>query len=468
MKAGEKKLEKLLKEILRGKPVMPGDLLFHWTRLGHAGDRALIRVLNRQHGWPMFIRWASSDNIVTTKLESLVEQAGIPEEALEPLLQIGIEPAGADSPRKGAIWIREAAAAGRKEDWDRARSWMTHDPDLFEGVIDLLEEIPDAAPFLASLLPEHLSDRQDHLVRKALYRFEQRGVETRSSKGVSWAERELFVFGENVLPLWQPILYFRTHSPFTDLGDLYVIHVQEGRDFEPPEKRDDIRINSAGLLKLAEEYSRNVETRGGIKISFHSVSPNHARYFLRKSAALLKGTPGTRNIQDFLKFIGSGETEDPLEKLTPASGGSIPEAAFFRSWILNPEDLDDYFQRLNATENGPILLTGSNLTEIKLAAGLEAFRKYFDGRNRSLWALAFEKAAFFLRRSEPEPAKSALSVARSLGNVDVPAEEIRALAILWERSIEYASKLKKAQADQEKRESLIMTPEEFQQRYQRK
>ena len=468
MKADEKKLEKLVKDVLREKPVSSGDILFHWTQLGSAGDRIVIRVLNRQHGWPAFVSWASPDSLVTARLESLADKAGITEDAAESLQKIGITPVLPDSARTRASWIREVAAAGKTEDWDRARSWMLHDPDIFEGVLDLLDEIPESAPFLASILSEPLSDRQDHLVRKALYRFEQRGIGTRSSAGVSWLERELFVFGENVLPLWQPVLYFRTHSPFTDLGDLYVIHIQEGLDFEPPEKRENIRINSAGLLKLADEYSRNVATRGGIKIPFHSISTGNARYFLFQSAALLEGTPGFRTMEDFLKFIGKGEIENPFERIASHSSGTFPESKYFESWILNPADLDDYFQRLDSTEQGPILLTGSNLTEMKHAAALEAFEKYFDQKNRLLWSLAFEKAAFFLLQSEPDSANIALSVSRALSDFNRSAKEIPAIAILWERSVEYAAKLRKAREEQEKRESLIMTPGEFQQRYQRK
>jgi len=468
MKADEKKLEKLVKDILRGKSVSSGDILYHWTHLASAGDRIVIRALNRQHGWQAFINWGSSDSLITARLESLVDQAGITDEALESLGQIGIVSAVSDSPRTRALWIRDAAASGRRTDWERARAHILHDPDLFEGVLDLLKEIPETAPFLISVLSETLSDRQDHLVRKALYRFEQRGVGGRSGAAVPWMERELFVFGENVLPQWQPILYFRTHSPFTDLGDLYVIQLQEGQDFEPPEKRENIRINSGGLLNLAQEYSQNVEARGGIKIPFHSISAGQARYFLWKSAALLEGTSGSRNIEDFLRFIGKEGIEDPFGPVAPTPAAVFPESRFFESWILNPQDLDDYFQRLDSTEQGPILLTGSNLTEVKHAAALEAFEKYFDQKNRSLWSLAFEKAAFFLLRTEPDSSSLALSISRALSDFNVSAKEIPSIAILWERSVEYAGNLRKAQEEQEKRESLIMTPGEFQQRYQRK
>ena len=88
MKPDERKLEKLVKDILRGKSVSSGDLLFHWTQLANAGDRIVIRVLNRQHGWPAFIRWGASDSLVTARLESLADRAGITEEAIESLGQI--------------------------------------------------------------------------------------------------------------------------------------------------------------------------------------------------------------------------------------------------------------------------------------------------------------------------------------------------------------------------------------------
>src|SRR5262249_13218338 len=158
--------------------------------------------------------------------------------------------------------------------------------------------------FLTTLLEESLDRPHDQIVRKALYRMKQRGVASEEpNAGQPSMTRELFSLGENRLARWQPMLYFRAHSAFTDTEDLFVLQLEEGRQFGPAEQRRDVQMESKILQELSYRYAESLERQSGMKINFHAVPSVHARFFLQKSAELLEGSAGERGMTDFLKFI---------------------------------------------------------------------------------------------------------------------------------------------------------------------
>src|SRR5262249_12029811 len=133
-----------------------------------------------------------------------------------------------------AWWIRDVVANGSRDEWERARLMMTRDNALFEGALGLIENVPEASvpEFLTTLLEAALDPDQDQQVRKSLYRLRQKGMETPVRSATAFTEKEIFVFGETRVPLFQPLLYSRASSVFSDRGDLQVINIEEGNDFK--------------------------------------------------------------------------------------------------------------------------------------------------------------------------------------------------------------------------------------------
>src|SRR5439155_10449071 len=116
--------------------------------------------------------------------------------------------------------------------------------------------------------------------------------------------------------------------------------------------------------ELSGRYSEGLEKQSGMKIGFQYTAPANARFFLQKSADLLKGTSGERAISDFLKFIGDGKTEDPLVEFETKEGyvpdlqqaSAVLENPYFLHWVFTTEELAGFIEELEKMEQGPIVL----------------------------------------------------------------------------------------------------------------
>ncbi len=336
---------------------------------------------------------------------------------------------------------------------------------------------PASSTFLAALVEDtSLSEAQHHAVRKALYRLRQKGIEMQSTTEVQAGIRELFAVAENRIARWQPILYFRAHSSFSDAGDLYVLQLEESKNFEIAEQQRDLLIDAKAMSEMAEKYSANMEKHSGLKIPMRQMPSETGRYFLHRSLALLKDTTGERELSNFLRFIGPDESVNPglvFEtyegyKPGPEQASSILESPFFAYWMFTTEETAEFVKELAELEKGPIVLPPAQVAERKHDAVIDWLKSYFNSKNRAVWALAFEKASYFLRESDFSQAQSAWVLSQALADSEIPVETIPATNFLLDRSLRIAAEDRDSREKEEKKGSLIVSPQEYMSRQGRR
>jgi len=443
MKADERTLEKQLKRIIKGESADSILLVNHWRGLGRIGNQIVIRTLNRAGAWGSFANYASQQPAIQELAQRI--------EAL----------------RNEASKIVEQIESDPQNQWQSVQNQIRADEDLFDTVVVFLEasKSESSAEFVNSLLDQGFNKEQETRLRKLLYQFRQRGIRPEVEAASSQPVRELFFFGENKLPLWQPVLYFRPHSAFASNGDLLILRIIEGSEAAPPEQQRNVALNQSSMKQLAERYSAQLSRQLGIEIQFHAVEPAHARFLLRRSAELI---PESKPLQDFLKFIRPEPTKNPFEMLNKSETSATVDLfllePYFSHWTLNPHDIEEYLSQLAEQEKGPIILTGSSLAAKKMEIRNSFYQKVFTEHERSIWAFAFQKAGFFLEKSNPELSSAANYWAEQLQNPERQAENVEIAHVLFDRTVEIAIKQQKARQEEERKTSLIMTPDEFRQK----
>jgi urease gamma subunit len=448
-------------------------VFFHWKGLGASADRLVINQFNKQDGWHAFLKWIESQPDTLSMLSSLANRAGVPEEAAAALKKLGVKVDDVGSQRVLAFWIRDVVKDGKKEDLEKAQTLLLQDPDLLEGVLPMLEDlnVPEVAIFLNSLIKTGISNDADHLVRKSLYHLKQKGIALPEEPAKPQQAKDYLFLGENRIPLWQPVLYFRYGSSFSDTFDLYTIRIFEGRDITSLNQQRGFRVERAKLQKLVRGYSQQLQNEIGILIPFRSVSHEQGRYFLKKTMSLAQEEKNAAGVRDLLQLIGNEPVENPWVDFSGNSNSDLSstnanltqllESEYFQAWTFLAEDFQEYIAALDKLREGPIILTEHQIHEMSHASTAEALKKYMESPARDAWAFAFEKAAFFLRDSDVERATVAWNLSKLLEDRSVPPEQIPAVTILLNRMLALLEQQKQARLEEEKKSSVIMSPQEF-------
>ncbi|HSE43106.1 MAG TPA: hypothetical protein VLH08_20280, partial [Acidobacteriota bacterium] len=139
-------------------------------------------------------------------------------------------------------------------------------------------------------------------------------TETRPSR----IDRELWFFGENRLALWQPVLYFNPHSPFSNTGDLLILRILEGTECAPREQQPNLTLNADSMAQIAERYAAQLAQQLNLQLKFHRVRPAEARYLLLTSAELIANEDRARPLTDVLRFVNPEPKENLFEKIPEA------------------------------------------------------------------------------------------------------------------------------------------------------
>jgi len=454
---------------MRGESADSSLLAYHWRGLGQAGDQIVVRALNRAGGWDSFTRHASQQPAIRELVQGLSQTPGISQSGLAALRQEGLFQESDARLAQQALSIVQQIESARLDEWQSLQELLQTDPNLLDGVLLLLESssAESSAQFAHSLLDRGFSRDQETRIRKLLYHFRQKGIRPEIATTDAQTVRELFFFGENKLPLWQPVLYFRPHSGFTATGDLLILRILEGSESAPAEQQRNLALNHASMQQIAERYSAQLTEQLGIQIQFQAIDPAHARYLLRHSSELIPESSGRQPLQDFLKFIGPDPAQNPFVSLKEAQPGTFTNSdllirePYFAHWTLNPHDTEEYLVQLAAQEKGPIILTGTALAAKKQEIRTSFFQKVFTMTERSVWAFAFRKAALFLRNLNAEASAAAMHWAGQLEDPELRPEDIGIARTLFDRTAELALAQQKAKQEEERKSSLIMTPDEF-------
>ena len=474
MNPNSQNLERLFRRILKGLDVPIEEVFFHWKGLGPSADRLLIQLLNKLNGWDQFLRWAEENSGAKPLLESVVNLAGVPETAEQSFRRLGFTVRTENTSRSTAHWIQRIVQEDKKEDWDRAKELLSGDPDLLEGVLPMLESLNNASAivFLDSLLKTELSEAQNQLVRKSIYRLKQKGLVLPEEPAKPKAEKEFIFLGENRIALWQPVMLFRYSSSVSDACDLYMIRLLEGRDISAINQQRGLRVERGGLKKLLSDYSGYLQQDIGVHVPFQPVSLSHGRYFLKKSISLLTNEEHLAHLNEFLQLIGAEPAEDPFHELRgkqesdPSLSGnpvSVLDSEYFLSWAFYPEDFQDYLSQLEKLQDGPIILTEHQVQEMSLAAASAALATFLEGPASRIWSFAFEKAAFFLGATDAENSRKALRLAEAFLDPS-SADQMDAARVLMGRMVGLMQQRKQAQKEEEKKGSVILSPQEFSRR----
>jgi hypothetical protein len=346
---------------------------------------------------------------------------------------------------------------------------MMEDPDLLEGSLAMLESLKDvtAATFIDSLLKLKLSGSANQLVRKSLYHLKLQGITPPVEEPIRpKAEKEFLYLGENRIALWQPVMLFRYVSSISDVSDLYMIRILEGRDVSSISQQRGLRMERASLVKLAHDYTLHLQQEIGVRIPFCPVPVSRGLYFLQKSMDLLKDQEHIGRLKEFVHLIGN-EPSDPEEladeqnTLNPVS---VLDAEYFQQWSFDPGEFKEHLEELEKLQEGPIILTDQQVQEMSQGATTAALTRHLEGPAAAIWSLAFEKAAYFLKESDPENSKKAKRLASSFLEASNP-DRLEASRILIGRMIALIRQKKQAEKEEEKKSSVIVSPEEFSRRY---
>lgn len=472
IKPKEQNLERLLRKLIKQQPVSASDLLAHWQGLGAAGDRVFISTLNKQNGWEPFVLWSESEPQVREKLKAIADRPGISESGLLVLKASRLVASEGETPRSQSLWILQTVRNGESQDWPRATEWMLQDEDFFYATLALLEleESQQTAHFFSRLLEQKLSREQDQAIRRSLYRFRLKGFEPPQQESttpvaVEPKRTEIFLFAQNRLPLWQPFFYYRSTG---SRGDWFFAEITEGTGFEIVQQQRDIRMNEKRMQQIADHYAAEFGKGTGVKMPFVRIPPVHARFFLSRSFDLITGS------EDFQKYLGTGATENPFEEWTVQKETAESDALmllnhdYFQLWVAEDSFLDRLFEQLREVEQAPIILPEHQTRQRIAEVMKEMVQEYFSGTRRSAWRLALERASYFLRESEPDLAPRVFGFASQFSQEGFdPAENAFARALL-DRSLKIQKERKAREEQEQKRSSLIMTPQEFERSLQKK
>ena len=465
MKPNEQNLERLIKKLIKNQTIPSSELLFHWEGLEDRGDRVVISTLNKQSGWEVFVLWSESEPLVRAHLKSLSEKAGISEAGVLVLKSSGLSGEDGDSSRSQSLWVLQTVRKGESTDWNFAAQKILAEDDFFEGTLQLLEmeESAYAAHFLTKLLEADPNPVQDQAIRKTLYRLRQKGIEApREEKVIQQVEAsrpEMFLFAQNRLPLWQLFFYYRSSGT---KGDWFFAEINEGKSFEILQQQTDIRMNRKGMQQIADQYADNFLRRSGLPINFLFMPAEHARYFLEKSFEQLRGP------EDFKKYMGDAPREDPFsdwqlkENVVTKDAESLFHHAYFALWNVEEEFLKGLLDEYKKVAEGPIILPEPQIRQKKAELLDQALTGYYSEEKRRVWAIALEKAAYYLKQSDPEIATIAFSFSRSLMLPDFSIASNAFASFLVERSLAVQEEHMAQQEKEEKKSSLIMSPQEFQ------
>ena len=463
MKPSEQNLERLLKKLIKQQPVSASEVLLHWTGLGQIGDRTLINTLNKQNGWEPFVLWSESEPEVRQKLHSISERPGISEAGLLVLKASGLSAGDTESPRSQSLWILQTVRGGDSKDWVRAFELMLQNEDFFNSTLGLLEleESAQTAHFFAKLLEQNLSREQDQAVRRTLYRLRQKGIEPppvqkQPAVIVTEAQRpEIFLFAQNRMPLWQPFFYYRSTGP---RGDWFFAEIAEGKTFEIIQQQRDIRLNQKRMEQIANNYAAEFRTGTGVDMPFRLVPAPHARYFLTRSFELVSGS------EDFQKYMGEASIQNPFPDRggldSPADASMFMNHPYFQLWFAEEEFTDRLFQQLKEIDNAPILLPEHQTHQRKSETTNQSIQDYFSNKNRFVWRNALERAAYYLA-GEPEISAVALGFADQLTSENFDPVANLFVKSLVERSLQVRTERMAREEQEQKKSSLIMSPQEF-------
>jgi hypothetical protein len=280
-------------------------------------------------------------------------------------------------------------------------------------------------------------------------------------------DRELWFFGENRLALWQPVLYFNPHSPFSNTGDLLILRILEGTECAPREQQPNLTLNAVSMAQIAERYASQLAQQLNLQLNFHQVTSAKARYLLHTSAELIADENRARPLTDFLRFINPEPRGNPFEKVPEAESSEVLNIDFlfrdpyFAHWMINPHAVEDYLNRLKELEKGPIILTGGPLMVRQQELREESIRQIFNAKERSVWAYAFRKAAFYLQDSNSMVPGVCMYYAKQLEDLSIHSENLDVAMALFERAMQIAQTQQKAKEEEERKSSLIVTPDQL-------
>jgi hypothetical protein len=289
-------------------------------------------------------------------------------------------------------------------------------------------------------------------------------------KRPSRLDRELFFFGENRLALWQPVLYFNPHSAFSSTGDLLILRILEGIECAPLEQQPNLSLNQTSMAQIAERYAGQLANSLGLQMKFQLVAPAVGRFLLRNSVQLISDENQARPLNDFLRFIGPEPVEDPFIKIQESPAGDVLNIdlllrdPYFAHWMVNPHDVEKYLEQVKQLEKGPIILTGGPLMAKQQELKEEFLHQIFSAKQRSVWAFALRKAAFYLRDTNSVVSNVAMFYAKQLEDLNLPVESLDVARALFEKAVGIAQSQLKAKEEEEQKSSLIVTPDQLRRR----
>jgi hypothetical protein len=220
-------------------------------------------------------------------------------------------------------------------------------------------------------------------------------------------------------------------------------------------------MNQRDMMRIANNYAAHFEQGTGVKILFLNMPSAHARYFVETSFDFLQGA------EEFRRYMGIAEKQNPFsdwnvrENLLQADADSLLNKEFFILWMVEDDFLARLFDRLKQIEEGPIILPEQQRRQQRLEIMDQALEEYFSSEKRMVWSLALEKAAYALKNSDSDSANLALGFARMLSDPEKNISAVPFASGLLERSLEIHEKQMAKQKSEEKKTSLIMSPQEF-------
>jgi hypothetical protein len=355
----------------------------------------------------------------------------------------------------------------------RISFYLKNEPALASPVIDALAGVPSAQT--AQLLEEMMAALQDKraikAIKRALYRFRQKGVQwdQKTSRGRPILRPPqpgapqgyvgaMDATGSRVIFIARPRPHGGTRVYFSIVSD------QQG--FQRLEVTD---LTTKGLREFVEgslssEEFPAVEAPGGYCVHLlHEAAELSQR--LDKPLPLGYGD-AERGLQDIrwagpvpliYQFIQEEAVKDTARLLKES--GALHNIAPFSSWFLHPDDVRPYAEAINEAEKSHIVLTPQQKDARLNSLYREALQGLFPEEKRLLWKRRLEETAYILwKKGKEKEASMAVSAAVDL---QTPFNPIEPNPFCWNlllKSLYGLLATDRGEQGQEEKSSLIVTP----------
>jgi len=345
------------------------------------------------------------------------------------------------------------------------------DPHVAIAFLELIPKDSKAVPYILEIKKRFKDKGVNKAVRRALFRLKQKGISVEDSEKRD--ERPIIIKeAPKDSVLISPVDFFGQRGIFLELSmglgnyaiGMGIIGVESGiinffySEYKRKDKKrakeiflDHFKENieiplSYGVYLLERAYEKSSKTLTDAIRDYTQIRP-----ILLEREPPLKRSP-------IYELYNENEVSEHL--ITYSSMERLLSHELMLSWLISPEEIEPYLEKIKEAEEGIIVLSEAQKAERIDDIKRRSITELFNSKRRSILKTALEDMAYYLYlRGEEHLSKLAFGASLTLrGDQRESLYMINPfLEALFEKSIEYYEALKSI----DQKEPLIYQPEDF-------